>query len=70
MADNGVVIRTPVKDISLISRHTQGVKLMKLKDKNNIVSVAMADHEVEEDSVSAEEMVVAQIKNETQNEQN
>ena len=32
IADNGVIIRTPVKDISLISRNTQGVKIMRLKD--------------------------------------
>ena len=32
VADNGVIIRTPIKDISVISRGTQGVKIMKLRE--------------------------------------
>ena len=65
MADNGVVIRTPVKDIPLISRSTQGVKVMRLKEGNKIVSVAVGDHEEEEIApVTAESLVVEQIKNE------
>ena len=65
MADNGVVIRTPVKDIPLISRSTQGVRIMKLREGCKIVSVAVGDHEDEEEQapVSAENLVVEQIAN-------
>lgn len=62
IADNGVIIRTPIEDISLISRSTKGVKVMKLRDDAKIVSVALALKEDEEPE-TAEEMVVEQIQN-------
>ncbi|MBQ7884959.1 MAG: DNA gyrase subunit A [Clostridia bacterium] len=67
MSDNGVVIRVAVKDISLLSRSTQGVKIMKLKEGSKIVSVAASEHEEEESPVVAEDLVVEQIKNENEN---
>ncbi len=51
IADNGVIIRTPVKDISLISRNTQGVKIMKLKEGANVVCLATSEHEEEENQI-------------------
>ena len=62
IADNGVIIRTPIEDINLISRSTKGVKVMKLRDDAKIVSVALALKEDEEPE-TAEEMVVEQIQN-------
>ena len=41
IADNGVVIRTPISQISSLSRVSQGVKVMKLKEENKIVGVAL-----------------------------
>ena len=66
MADNGVIIRTPVKDIPLISRSTQGVKIMKLRSNSKIVSIAIGEHEEiedEEDVFTAEEIVAQNIQN-------
>ena len=37
----GMIIRTPVKDISIIGRNTQGVRMMKLNENDKIVSVAI-----------------------------
>ena len=37
---NGITIRMPVSQISVIGRSTQGVRLMKLEDKDKLVSVA------------------------------
>jgi len=62
IADNGVIIRTPIEDINLISRSTKGVKVMKLRDDAKIVSVALALKEDDEPE-TAEEMVVEQIQN-------
>ena len=45
IADNGVVIRTPISQISSLSRVSQGVKIMKIKDDNKIVGVALVKHE-------------------------
>ena len=42
IADNGVVIRIKVREISVIGRDTQGVRIMKLKDDGSkVVSVAV-----------------------------
>lgn len=37
---NGIVIRVPVSDISLIGRNTQGVRIMKLEDTDRVVGAA------------------------------
>ena len=40
--DDGVVIRMPVDTISIISRNTQGVKLMRIDEGRRVASVALA----------------------------
>jgi DNA gyrase subunit A len=40
ISKKGIVIRVPVKGISTIGRNTQGVRLMKLKDGDKVVSAA------------------------------
>ena len=65
MADNGVIIRTPASSIPKLSRSTQGVKIMKLREGSKIVSIAIGEHEeeIEEETVTAEDIVVANITN-------
>ncbi|MBU1245676.1 MAG: DNA gyrase subunit A [Nanoarchaeota archaeon] len=36
---NGIIIRTTTKDVSVIGRNTQGVRLMKMKEKDKVVAV-------------------------------
>jgi len=48
IADNGIIIRTPAKDISIIGRDTVGVKVMRLKDGAKVMCVAVADHIAED----------------------
>lgn len=48
IADNGVIIRTPINQISTLSRASQGVRIMKLKGDAKIVSVALTEKEEEE----------------------
>ncbi|MBQ7453184.1 MAG: DNA gyrase subunit A [Clostridia bacterium] len=43
IADNGVIIRVPASSISLVSRNTQGIRVMRLKGEAKVVSVAIAD---------------------------
>ena len=40
MSQKGIVIRTAVKDISIIGRNTQGFRLMKTKEKDKVMTVA------------------------------
>ncbi len=46
--DDGVIIRVPAKDISIISRNTQGVRLMRVDDEHRVVSIARAPHNEDE----------------------
>ncbi len=47
----GVIIRMAVSDISEYKRATQGVRLIKMNDDVKVVSLAVTDHEEEEETV-------------------
>ena len=66
IADNGVIIRTPIDQISSLSRVSQGVKVMRLKDDNKIVGVALVKREEENNDVCDDE----EQNNLTNNEEN
>ncbi len=67
VADNGVIIRTPVKDISLLSRGTQGVKIMKLRNNAHVVCLTTSEHEEEQESEVISEVIEENIKNNEEN---
>jgi len=48
ITDGGKIIRLRVKDISVIGRNTQGVRLINLEDHEKVVSVARSDKKEEE----------------------
>ncbi len=47
ITDDGTVIRTPVEDIRICGRATQGVRLMRVSEGSRIVGVARAEKEEE-----------------------
>ncbi len=47
ISQSGVLIRTPVKGISVIGRNTQGVRVMKLGEKDKVISIAKIAPETE-----------------------
>lgn len=49
ITDNGIIIRVQTDEISKIGRATQGVRIMKIKDEANIMSIALTPHEDEEE---------------------
>ena len=51
--DDGTIIRMPVEQISITSRNTQGVRLMRVDEGTRVVSVALVPHD-EENEVEAE----------------
>lgn len=68
--DDGVVIRMPVDSISVISRNTQGVRLMRIEEGRRVASVALAPRSQEQQNVReaddvAENDDVAQPQQET-----
>ena len=48
IADNGIIIRTPAKTISKITRDTLGVKVMRLHEGTMVSCVAIADNVAED----------------------
>lgn len=52
--NNGQSIRMRCSDISIISRNTQGVKLMNLNEGEFVTSVALLEEEQEQDDLGAE----------------
>ncbi len=40
VSEHGIIIRMPCSGINVIGRNTQGVRLMKLDDKDHVVAVA------------------------------
>ena len=51
ITDKGTLVRTRVSEIPVLSRNTQGVKLINLSDTENLVSVAVLDAEPEEELI-------------------
>ncbi len=54
ITDDGTVIRTPVADISVVGRNTQGVRLMRVGGESKVVCVAKTESEPEEEEIEAE----------------
>ena len=50
ISENGIVIRMQAKDISIIGRNTQGVRIMRLREGDKVTTVAkIVTNSVEED---------------------
>ena len=62
VTQSGIVIRTPLSEVKIAGRNTQGVKIINMDDKTRVSSVAIIPHsDVEEgDDEFAEEDVVAE----------
>jgi DNA gyrase subunit A len=43
MSQNGVLVRTPVKDISVVGRNTQGVRLIRLEEGDQLSGLERVD---------------------------
>ena len=54
ITDDGTIIRTPVSDIRVAGRATQGVRLMRIGDGKRVVGVARAEAEPEEEPEAGE----------------
>ncbi len=55
ISDDGVIIRMPAEGISVYSRVTQGVILMRLAEDVHVISVASTEKEEEDEEAPAEE---------------
>ena len=45
ISDKGMLVRTRVSEINIIGRNTQGVKVIRLKDGESLISLASISEE-------------------------
>ncbi|MBR1660264.1 MAG: DNA gyrase subunit A [Oscillospiraceae bacterium] len=50
ISDDGTIIRTAAEGVSVYSRYSQGVRLMRLSEGSRVISVARTEHETEEET--------------------
>lgn len=60
ITNNGIVIKMPLTQISILRRATQGVRLIHLKDNQNVATVAIVTEEENVDNEELEEVVEKQ----------
>lgn len=67
IADNGVIIRIPLESVNKLSRVSQGVRLMKLRDNSKITGMALTEKEdeTEENQVEENQTEETSVENET-----
>jgi DNA gyrase subunit A len=60
MTVNGILIRQPIRDIRIIGRNTQGVRLIRLDDGDKIADITTVPHEEDdEEEIDAENTAIA-----------
>ena len=64
IADNGIIIRIRAEEISKISRNTKGVRIMRMKNEGNVVCVAVAPPEPDEQTIEEAERHNAEMAEE------
>ena len=64
IADNGIIIRIRAEEISKISRNTKGVRIMRMKNEGNVVCVAVASPEPDEQTIEEAERHNAEMAEE------
>jgi DNA gyrase subunit A len=55
ISDQGTMVRTRGDEVSVVGRNTQGVRIIRLKDNENLVSLARIAEPEEEELVQGEE---------------
>ena len=53
ITQQGMVVRTPVKSVRAQSRNTQGVRIISLSEGDKVVSIAVVEHEEEDEKAGA-----------------
>ncbi len=67
VTDKGIIIRTPIDQISVLKRATQGVKIINLLEDHMVSTVALVDFEDEEVPLETNEDNIFNIKEEKSN---
>ncbi len=60
ISNDGTIIRMATSDINVYSRYAQGVKVMRLSDDGQVISVAITEREQADDAAANEETVTTE----------
>jgi len=63
VSDKGIIIRTPIDQISITKRATQGVRIINLIEDHTVSTIALVDKD-EEEEFNNEEAIQSEINNE------
>jgi len=55
ISDQGTMVRTRGDEVSVVGRNTQGVRIIRLKENENLVSLARIAEPEEDDFIDSEE---------------
>ena len=55
ITNTGMTIRLPLDQISTLGRVTQGVRLIHLREQQNVSTISIVEHQVKEDNENSEE---------------
>jgi len=69
VSDKGIIIRTPLAQISTTKRATQGVKIINLVDKHTVSTIAIVANEEDDEEVTEENLELNEAVVEVQSEQ-
>ena len=57
VTQSGIVIRTPISEIKIAGRNTQGVKIIAVDEKTKVASIAIIPHSDVEEEEEGEEVI-------------
>lgn len=63
ITNQGIVIRTPLSEVKIASRNTQGVRIINLRDRQKVASISVVPHD--DSAVSGEQPVEDEVEEET-----
>ena len=55
ITDSGIIIKIPMNQVSKMSRVTQGVRLINLKDEQKVTTITTSEKEEEIETIQTEE---------------
>ena len=70
ITEGGILIRTSLKEVSVVGRNTQGVKIIRIKENEKVSSIAVVKSESLEEETSSNEVLTEESSSKVDNEEN
>lgn len=70
ITEGGILIRTSLKEVNVVGRNTQGVKIIRIKENEKVSSIAVVKSESLEEETSSNEVLTEESSTKVDNEEN